>query len=83
MSAPLKDLGRLGVSETTHAALEAESAAFGQSMQEIAREVLQQWADRKAHGYKVYARRVMANGLQVELPGFGVEGDGAGRKGGR
>jgi len=83
VSVPLKDLGRFAISESTHAALEAESAAFGRSMQDIAREVLQQWADRKAHGYKVYARRVLANGMQAELPGFEPEDNGAVRKGAR
>lgn len=89
MALPLKDFG-VGLTESIHAALEAESAAFGKSMQVIAREVLQEWADRKHVAYTVYARRVIANGSQTELPGMdtGLDGNPAGnagvaRKGGR
>lgn len=69
MSAPLKDF-RPGITESIHAALEAESIAFGKDMQTVAREILQDWADRKHHAYTVYAKRVLANGMQTELPGF-------------
>jgi len=72
MSLPLRDF-RMGISETIYAALEAEASAFERPMQDVARDVLQQWADRKAHAYKVYARRVIANGAQTELPGFETE----------
>jgi hypothetical protein len=71
----------LSLPESIHAALKAESIAFGKPMQDIAREILQEWADRKHLAYKVYARLVLANGMQTELPGFETEDDGVQRKG--
>lgn len=80
MSLPLKDF-RPGITESIHAALEAESIAFGKDMQTVAREILQNWADGRHRAYKIYARRVLANGLQVDLPGFEMEDAGPKRKG--
>lgn len=79
MAIPLKDFS-VGLSETIHAALEAESIAFNKTMQVIAREIMQEWADRKHVAYTVYARRVIANGNQTELPGFETGNDGIARK---
>lgn len=69
MSIPLKDFS-VGLSDSIHAALEAESLAFDKTMQVIARGILQEWADRKHLAYTVYARRVLSNGMQGELPGL-------------
>lgn len=80
MATPLKDFS-VGLSDSIHAALEAESVAFDKTMQVVAREVLQEWADRKHRAYTVYARRVIANGNQTELPGFETGNDGIARKG--
>lgn len=82
MSTPLKDF-RPGITESIHAALEAEAVAFGKDMQTVAREVLQIWADSRHRAYKIYARRVLANGMQVELPGLETEDDGRARSGAR
>lgn len=82
MSVPLKDF-RLGITESIGAALEAEGAAFAKDMQVVAREVLQDWADRKHHAYTVYARRVLANGMQPDLPGFEPADAGTQRRGRR
>jgi hypothetical protein len=79
MSLPLRDF-RLGITEGIHAALEAESIAFDRPMEAVAREILQQWAARKHRAYTVYARRVIANGNQAELPGLELEGAGTNRK---
>jgi hypothetical protein len=68
MSAPLKDF-RLPVPEAVHMWLESEATAFGVDMQQIAREVLKDWARKKAHAYKVATKRMKANGLQMELVG--------------
>lgn len=78
MSLPLKDL-RTGISENTHAALEARAVADGTDIQTVAREVLQQWAAREHRAYMVYMRRVLANGGQAELPGLMPEDDGTKR----
>lgn len=78
MSLPLKDF-RLGITESIYAALEAEGIAFDRDMQTVAREVLQIWADRKHLAYKVYAKRVLANGMQTELPGLETEDAGRSR----
>lgn len=80
MAKPIKDFS-LALSESIHAALEAESEAFGKTMQGLAREILQDWANRRAHAYKVYARRIIANGNQTELPGFETGDDGMRREG--
>lgn len=82
MAKPIKDFS-LALSESIHAALEAEAEAFDKTMQGLAREILQDWANRRAHAYKVYARRVIANGSQTELPGFETGDDGKRREGRR
>lgn len=79
MSLPLKDF-RLGITEAIDIWLDAEAAAFGSDKAAVAREVLHEWAKRKAHAFKVASRRLAANGLQLELPGLGTEDDGAGRQ---
>lgn len=82
MSLALKDF-RCAITESISAALEAEAAAFDRDMQSVAREVLQEWADRKHRAYTVYARRVLANGMQTELPGLETEDAGTSRRGRR
>lgn len=80
MAIPLKDF-RLGITDAIAAALEAEGVAFDKEMQVVAREVLQDWAARKHRAYTVYARRVLANGMQTELPGLETADDGRSRSG--
>ena len=70
----------MALPEDVRAVLEAEAGAFDMDMQAVARRVLQEWADRRAHAFRVYQRRVLANGLQTELPGMGAADDGAARK---
>lgn len=79
MALPLKDF-RLGITESIDIWLEAVAAANSADKAAIAREVLQEWADRKAHEHKVAWRRMRANGLQPELPGLEMEDDGVARK---
>lgn len=78
MSAPLKDF-RVPVSEAVHTWLDAEATAFNVSMQDIARDILKDWARKKAHAYKVATKRLKANGLQPELFGPDEEDDGLAR----
>ncbi len=78
MATPLKDF-RLGITDAIAAALEAEGIAFDKDMQVVAREILQDWADRKHRAYTVYAKRVLANGMQQELPGLTAADDGRSR----
>ena len=78
MSAPLKDF-RTALSEATLAALEAEAIAFDRDMQSIARDILTEWARRKHRAYTVYAKRVLANGAQADLPWNDAENDGSAR----
>lgn len=82
MAKATKDFS-LALSESIDAALEAEAVAFDRTRQSVAREVLQDWADRKHRAYSVYARRVIANGNQAELPGFETGDDGTRREGRR
>lgn len=78
MSLPLKDF-RLTVSENVLAALEARAVAKGHDMQTVARKVLTDWALEEHRAYTLYARRVLANGMQSELPGFETVDDGTRR----
>ena len=78
MSLPLKDF-RLGITESIDIWLDAEAAAFGSDKAAVAREVLAEWAKRKAHAFKVAQRRLVANGLQPELTGLDTEDDGSAR----
>lgn len=79
MAKPIKDFS-LALSESIHAALEADGEAFGKTMQVVAREVLQDWADRKHLAYTVYAKRLRTNGVQTEFDGFVTGDDGKRRK---
>ncbi len=80
MSIPLKDF-RLGITESIDIYLDAEAVAFGRDKASIAREILQEWAKRKAHAHKVAARRLCANGGQPELDWSGTEDGGTDAKG--
>jgi len=80
VSLPLKDI-RFGITEATHAMLEARAEAEGLDMLALARRVLSEWAAREHRGYMVYAKRLASNGLQTELPGFEVEDAGSRRSG--
>jgi hypothetical protein len=82
MSIPLKDF-RLGITESIDIWLDAEASAFGTDKASIAREILNDWAKRKAHAFKVAQRRLVANGLQPELTGLKPEDAGVGRQGRR
>lgn len=52
MSIPLKDL-RLGISESTHAVLDAVARASGRDMAAVAREILQEWTNRKLEEHEL------------------------------
>ena len=78
MALPLKDF-RCGISESIDIWLDAVAAANRADKAAVAREVLQEWADRKAHEHRIAHRRMTANGLQPELPGLELEDDGASR----
>lgn len=80
MSKLTKDLGRLMVSEFVNLMLDAEAEGEGTDKQDIAREVLEKWALKRHRAFKVYAKRLRANGLQMELDGIDAEDDGARRK---
>jgi hypothetical protein len=75
MSVPLKDF-RLGITESIDIMLDAQALAFGKDKAAVAREVLAEWAKKKAHEHKVIARRLAANGMQPELFGDETEDDG-------
>jgi len=79
MAKPIKDFS-LALSESIHAALEADAEAFDKTMQVVAREILQDWANRKHHAYTVYAKRLRSNGMQTEFDGFETGSDGKKRK---
>lgn len=68
MSVPLKDF-RLGITESIDIWLDAEASAFGKDKAAVAREILNEWAKRKAHAHKVATRRLTSNGMQPDLYG--------------
>lgn len=78
MSLPLKDF-RLGIPEAVDIWLDAEAIAFGKDKAAVAREILQEWAKRKAHAFKVAHRRMASNGLQADWLGDEPEDDGISR----
>lgn len=82
MSLPLKDF-RMGITDAIYAALEARAAACESSMCDVARDVLEKWAEGEAHAYRVYARRVMFNGAAAEPSGPGLDDTGTRRSGRR
>lgn len=82
MSIPLKDF-RTAISESIDIWLDAVAAANKVDKATVARDVLQEWADRKMHEHRLAHRRMTANGLQSELPGFETEDGGMPRKGRR
>jgi len=61
--------------------LDAQALAFGKDKAAVARDVLSEWAKKKAHEHKVIARRLAANGMQPELFGEETEDDGVSRSG--
>ncbi len=82
MSLPLKDY-RFGVPEWVDVWLDAEATAFGRDKYAVAREVLAELARKKSHAYKVATKRLHANGMQPEFPGFDAEDAGSERSGSR
>jgi hypothetical protein len=66
VSIPLKDF-RLGIPESVDIWLDAEAIAFGKDKAAVAREILMEWARKKAHAHKVATKRLAANGIQPEL----------------
>ena len=79
MSLPLKDL-RTSIDESTDLWLEIEAQASGADKAAIARQVMREWAKRKAHAHKVAAKKLAAHGLQPELFGDDSEDDGMSAK---
>lgn len=78
MSIPLKDF-RCAIPESVDIWLDAVAASTGADKAAVAREVLKEWAKRKHREHTVAARRMAANGLQMELDGVDPEDAGVGR----
>jgi hypothetical protein len=66
VSIPLKDF-RLGIPESVDVWLESEAQAFDTDKAHVAREVLMEWARKKAHAHKVASRLMASKGMQTEL----------------
>jgi hypothetical protein len=66
MSLPLKDF-RLGIPEFVDVWLEADAQAFDTDKAAVAREVLMEWARKKAHAHKVASKLMASKGMQAEL----------------
>jgi hypothetical protein len=79
MAVPLKDL-RTAITESIDMWLDAVAAANKADKAQIAREVLQEWADKKMHEHRLYAKRARANGLQADFGWDEAEEDGTARK---
>lgn len=82
MSIPLKDF-RCAIPESVDIWLDAVAASTGADKAAVARDVLKQWAKQKHREHTVAARRMAANGLQMELDGVdAAEGGAAAADGG-
>jgi hypothetical protein len=79
MAVPLKDF-RTAIPEAVDMWLDVVAAANKADKAQIAREILQEWADRKLHEHRLYVKRARANGLQVDFGWDDTEDDGAPRK---
>ena len=79
MSIPLKDF-RLGITGSIEIWLKSVAEACGTDQAAIAREVLQEWADRKDHEHTVALRLKRANGLLLESDGLMPADDGVRRR---
>lgn len=75
MAKATKEL-RIMLPESVDMVLEAEAVGAHEDKQSIAREVLEKWARARHRAFKVYAKRLKANGLQLELDGLDAEDDG-------
>lgn len=71
-----EDLGRLFVSRFVKRAIESEKAGSGESEQDVVRKVLDEFAKRRHRAFKVYAKSLRADGLQMELDGIETEDHG-------
>jgi hypothetical protein len=69
MSLPLVDL-RARITARTHAALDARHRATGKDMSEIAREVLEGWADLEIHASNVLQKTLQREGISGEDVGL-------------
>jgi len=78
MAKATKEL-RIMLPEFVDLVLDAEAVGAHEDKQTIAREVLEKWARQRHRAFKVYAKRMKANGLQMELDGIDPEDDGASR----
>lgn len=74
MALPLEDF-RLGISESIDIWLDSVAQANHLTKAAVARDVLQKWANVKAHEHRLAHRRLQANGLQPDLPGIEAEED--------
>lgn len=80
MSIPLKDF-RCAIPESVDIWLDAVASSTGADKAAVARDVLKEWAKRKHREHTVAARRMAANGLQMEFGGVDTEDDGTSRSG--
>ena len=76
MAKALNDF-RVQLTDFVARALDAEARGTGEDKQSIARQVLEKWARQRHRAFKVYARALRADGLQMELDGIDTEDDGA------
>jgi hypothetical protein len=79
MAKPTNDF-RVQITDFVDRVLDAEARGLGEDKQGIARAVLEKWAQQRHRAFKVYAKALRADGLQMELDGLEPEEDGARRK---
>jgi hypothetical protein len=76
MAIPLKEL-RLGIPEYVHDQLDCEAIGTHDDLAAIARRVLEEWARERHRVHKLYAKRMRAKGMQLELDGMDEEEPGS------
>lgn len=79
MSGKLIDF-RVGIPDETHDALLSEAAAFRCDKQDIAREVLKEWADRRHRAARILVGRELRDGGATASGGDVMDSGGARRQ---
>ncbi len=74
---------RTQITELTDIALEARAGALGVDKSAVSRKVLQEWAEKVHREHRLFARRLAAHGMQLELDGVEPADDGIPRSAAR
>lgn len=75
MAKALNDF-RVQIPDFVDRLLDAEARGLGEDKQAIARAVLERWAQQRHKAFRLYAKALRADGMQMELDGIDAAEDG-------